>query len=133
MSTITVDKTSYTNAVNVGPNPRFADLLTNTLGNDASQLNSVTFAFDAPYDADYLLEMDYAAGTEVRPVTILFNGHLISRNALAGTTGGWTTLRRAGVGRVHVVRGQNTVVIQREGAIPHLGNIFLTRLEPGAT
>jgi hypothetical protein len=43
---------------------KFARLPENTLGNDASKENSVTFAFDAPYDADYLLAVDYAAGTE---------------------------------------------------------------------
>lgn len=131
MTTITIDKTTYTGAVNVGPNPRYSGLLTNTLGNDASKDNSVRFVFDAPYDSDYLLEIDYAAGTEVRPVVVFFNGTLVSRNALAGKTGSWTALKRSGVSRVHVVRGQNNIAILRKGAIPHIGNLFLLRLEVG--
>jgi hypothetical protein len=127
MTTITIDKTNYVRAVNVAPNPLYGGLLTNTLGNDASQENAVTFAFDAPYDADYLLEVDYAS-SQNRPVMIYFNGALVSRNALVGQTSSWTSLERAGVSRVHVTKGQNLLIIQRKGAIPHLGNISLMRL-----
>jgi hypothetical protein len=127
--TITIDKNQYTKAKNVGPNPLFGGLLTNTLGNDASQLNAVEFAFDAPFTADCLLEFDYAAARS-RPVIVYFNSTLINQNALAGMTGAkWTDLLRAGVGRVSVVQGRNTILVWRDKAIPHLGNITLTRLD----
>jgi hypothetical protein len=63
------------------------------------------------------------------------DGSLINRNALSGHTGGWTTVARAGVGRVAVVRGKNTVLVYRRSAIPHVGNLSLLRLESvdGAT
>jgi hypothetical protein len=129
ISIITIDKNNYTKAKNVGPNPRFAGLLTNTLGNDASKPNIVEFAFDAPFTADYLLEFDYAAA-ESRPVIVYFNGTLVNRNALAGMTGAkWVDVLRTGVGRVSVVQGRNTILVWRDKAIPHLGNITLTRLE----
>jgi hypothetical protein len=129
VSIIAIAKSQYTRAKNVGQNKRFADLLTNTLGNDASQPNIVEFAFDAPFTADYLLEIDYAAAAS-RPVVVYFNDTLINRNALAGQTGArWVEIVRAGVGRVSVVQGRNSILIWRDKAIPHLGDITLTRLD----
>ncbi len=113
-------------SANVTLTPQWGEgMVTNSMGANSSVPNKVVYKFDCGQAGNYLLEIDYAAGTERRPCTVIVNGSLINDSALGGFTGGWTSAEviPCGVGRVVLKQGVNRLEIFRNAAIPHLRRI----------
>jgi len=107
---------------NVMENIAFNNLVTNNGGNNDRLPQKLTYRFQA-IKGNYELEISYAAGTESRPVEVYINGKMITDNALTELTGSWTTVKIEVIGHVTLKNGENTLVIMRNTAIPHLQSI----------
>jgi formylglycine-generating enzyme required for sulfatase activity len=100
--------------------------------------NRVEYVIEFPATSDYPLSALYAA-QQSRPVEIIVDGKL-AHKGLAGVTGSWQTKSAKWEKQctLQIERGQHSIVLQRDGAFPHIcalrletpAGAKLTRLSP---
>lgn len=124
-ATVKVPATAFMQPTNValgGPNNVYgADVLLNGYPYDRPAPNGATWEFRVARGGTYLLKAEYAA-FESRPVRVLLNGNLVFSEALAATTGCWTTncQRTLNQGRVQLRDGLNVLRAERSNVFPHI-------------
>ncbi|HEO71291.1 MAG TPA: DUF4450 domain-containing protein, partial [Candidatus Hydrogenedentes bacterium] len=96
---------------------------------DASSPDWAEWDFSASEDGLYLVYAKVAAESS-RPVEMWIDGRLVSRNALAQTTGDWrlSSARWFGVGMAALDAGGHTLRIWRATCIPHIDAFGLRRM-----
>lgn len=88
--------------------------------------NRVEYDLNIPETGAYQLEIRFAA-LEARPVKIHLGGVLVHKRALNLTTGSWNPdgQQWAVIGVEYLQAGQTTLVIECQGAFPHIDKIGL--------
>jgi hypothetical protein len=124
-TTIELPASTFSRGTNVAAGACIAE--PDVIANDrpcALRANAAEFDFTAVAAGRYQLQVEYAA-LEPRPVLISVNGVLLTDNALALTTGGWTHehQRWTTVGTVTLVAGSNRLRIERDSVLPHIRSI----------
>lgn len=89
--------------------------------------NEVEYRITVDSGGTYDLSVQLAA-LEPRPVDIVLNGTVAFRDALAVTSGSWnqSDAKWFSVGRLYLQPGNNSLVVKRADAFPHLLTLRLT-------
>ena len=115
---VTVDRENYGATIGIISDP-------------GSQKNFVEYDFRVDADADYELQLRYAAKT-ARPGKIILDGTVIAADAIVSETGGWMPEHQKWITetRVRILSGQHILRIESE---PMMSHIDKWRLIPSST
>ena len=95
-----------------------------------SGIQQATWKLRVPAPGLWSVEVRYAA-QEKRPMRLLVDGEVISKEALKTVTGGWTTthLFWESQAQLQLDAGEVEIRLERQGAVPHLDRIRLVPAE----